>query len=61
MIRWPWTKHEPSDYEMEQARKALAEAQRWQARSRRVAVATERAIVQNHFAADLRKAMEGDK
>lgn len=55
---WPWRRHEVSPVDIEESRRALAEAKEWAARSRRVARAADRAIVQNHFAADLRKAME---
>lgn len=58
-LRWPWRKHEIDPHELERSRQALREADKWQARGRRVSVATERAIIQNHFARDFKKAMEG--
>lgn len=60
MIRFkPWRRQPDGAEQLEQSRRALEQAQEWEARSRRVAKATERAIVQNHFANDIRKAMEG--
>lgn len=61
LIRWPWRKHEIDPRELEDARRAVTEADVWQARARRVGVATERAIVQNHFAHDVKRALGGDK
>lgn len=60
LIRWPWRRHEVDPRELEESRRALREATEWQARARRVGVAADRAIIQNHFARDIKKAMEGD-
>ena len=59
-MKWPWTRHEhESARRLEQAHEALDRARSSEPRTRRLAKATERAIVQNHFAHDIRKAMEG--
>lgn len=57
-IRWPWHRHEVDEHAMEESRQALRDAQVWEARARRVSRATERAIIQNHFAMDIKRAME---
>lgn len=44
---------------MEKSRRALAEALSRRARTRRVSIAIDRAIAQNHFTADLETIMEG--
>ena len=59
-MKWPWLKRcEDSNRRLAEAHQALERARASEARTRRLAKATERAIVQNHFAADIQKAMEG--
>lgn len=58
MIRWPWRKHEIDERELERSRQALREANgKWASRTRRLSVASERAIIQNHFAHDFDQAV----
>lgn len=49
----PWRHYELPPEAIEESKRALERAKEWEARSRRTAVATERAIVQNHFARDM--------
>lgn len=58
MIRWPWRPPHHDDHELEESRRALQEAKAWEVRTRRVSAAADRAIIQNHFARDMREAWE---
>lgn len=58
IFRWPWHKHPPTAFDLEESRRALEEAKAWQARARRIAVAADRAIIQNHFARDMKEAWQ---
>lgn len=56
---WPWKRACPPDAEIEESRRLLARAKAREPRTRRVAKATDRAIIQNHMAESILKAMEG--
>lgn len=58
-LRWPWQRHAIPTHELEKSRRALEQAEASKARTRRVANRTREAIRGNHFASDIRKAMEG--
>jgi hypothetical protein len=59
VIRWPWTRNEPDHEGLTRARQQLAEARDMEPRTRRVAKEVDRAIARNHFAADIKQALEG--
>ena len=61
MIRWPWHRLPPSEHELEESRRALQEAHVWVARTRRLAAAADRAIIQNHFARDMKEAWQANE
>jgi hypothetical protein len=57
-IHWPWRRHIADDTELAQARKALEDAHGWATRARRLSTAADRAIIQNHFARDMKEAWQ---
>lgn len=58
-MTWPFKRHRVPDIDTEESRRALADALSRRARTRRVAIAVDRAIAQNHFTADIETIMEG--
>lgn len=55
-MRLPWRKRRhTSEAVLDESKQALAQAHIWEQRTARLARRTDRAIIQNHFAADLRK------
>lgn len=59
MSRWPFGRKANDDSHIEESKRVLAEALARRTRTRRVARGIERAIVQNHFTADIETVMEG--
>lgn len=57
--RWPFHRKPTDEVEVEESKRVLAEALARRARTRRVARGIERAIIQNHFTADIETVMEG--
>ncbi len=58
-MTWPFKRHPIPNVDAEESRKALETALSRRARTRRVAIAVDRAIAQNHFTADIETIMEG--
>lgn len=58
-IRWPFKARHAEQVDVEESKRLLAEAISRRARTRRVAVGLERAMIQNHYTADIETIMEG--
>jgi hypothetical protein len=58
-VIWLTRKARLAHIDVQQSERALAEALDRRARTRRVAVGIERAILQNHYTADIETIMEG--
>lgn len=58
-MRWPFKRAHTSQVDLEESKRALAEALSRRARTRRVAVGLERAMIQNHYTADIETIFEG--
>ena len=58
-MTWPFKDRHVSHVDVEQSKRALAEALSRRARTRRVSIAVGNAIAQNHFTADVETIFEG--
>ena len=58
---WPFKRRHEEHVDVEQSARAVAEAFSRRARTRRVSVALDRAMTQNHYTADIETIFEGKR